>query len=422
MDTSNPTPFSLSGFRARPFLWRSGAFLGVFLSGFVGMLLGVEVSERELAGSGVATKAYYALGLFVVGGLDLGVPEGGPLIGRVMLWASYFLAPLITVSALIEATLRIIAPLGLNTWRLDDHVIVGGAGRLSLVYIERLRARDKKRDIVVVERNPAHPLITELRHAHGATVVLGDITSDEVLEGLRVDRARKAMLLTGDDFTNLDAAAKILERAPHLKHQIVAHVSNLAFMKSVADSGVARVCETFNGHEFAAVHLVKDQLLARFHSTAHADLVLIAGFGRFGRTVLNQLQLHASGSFATVLIVDLHATKGAREFEEEPGFAEGYEHSIIDGDILDPLVRQQLGELIELHGHQPVIIVGSGDDGTNLHAALTLEKEYPGAYIIMRNFRRSSFTAEVAREAGFLPFNLAELIAAGMPEEWFRAE
>jgi len=421
VDTSNTTPISISRLRAGPVLWRVAAFLAVFLSGLVGMLLGVDVSERDLAGSGIATKAYYAMGLFVVGGLDLGVPEGGPLIGRSMLWASYFLAPLITVSALVEAALRIIAPLGLRTWRLRDHVIVAGAGRLSLLYIERLRARDRKRDIVVVERNPAHPLIGELRRAHRIVFIIGDITHDEVIESLQVDRARQVMLLTGDDFANLDAAAKILERAPDLKHHIVAHVSNLAFMKSVADSSVAGVCDTFNGHEFAAVHLVKDQLLTRFESTPHKDLVVLAGFGRFGRTVLHQLQLHASGSFGDVVIVDIDATKGARHFEEQPGFAEGYERAIIDGDILDPLVRQQIEAVIDRHGHDPVIVVGSGDDGTNLHAALTFEKRYPGAYIIARSFRPSSFTTEVAREAGFLPFNLAELIAEGMPEAWFPA-
>ena len=198
MDTSNTTPLSISRLRAGPVLWRGAAFLAVFLSGLVGMLLGVDVSERDLAGSGVATKAYYALGLFVVGGLDLGVPQGGPLIGRIMLWASYFLAPLITVSALVEATLRIIAPLGLRTWRLRDHIIVAGAGRLSLLYIERLRARGRKCDIVVVERNPAHPLISELRRAHRIVFIMGDITRDEVLESLRVERARQVMLLTGD--------------------------------------------------------------------------------------------------------------------------------------------------------------------------------------------------------------------------------
>jgi Trk K+ transport system NAD-binding subunit len=420
MPTQDLTNLGISRLRPGPFLWRVAAFLVVFLLGFVGLLLGVEVSERDIAGSGVAAKAYYALGLFVVGGLDLGVPQGGPLVGRIMLWTSYFVAPLITVSAIVEATLRIIAPLGLSTWWLRDHVVVAGAGRLSLLYIERLRARDRRRDIVVVERDPAHPLIGEMRRAHRAVFVSGDITHDEVLQGLRVHRARRVMLLTGDDFANLDAAAKILERAPRLAHRIVAHVSDLAFMKSVAGSSVARRCDTFNGHEFAAVHLVKERLLTRFHSTPYRDLVVLAGFGRFGKTVLHQLQLHASGSFGKVVIVDLEATKGARQFDEEPGFGSDYEHAVIDGDILDPNVRREIAEVVARDGHEPVIVVGSGNDGTNLHAALTFEDEYPGAYIIARSFRPSSFTAEVAREAGIMPFNLAELIADGMPEEWFR--
>lgn len=421
MPTPDLTDVGASRLRAGPLLWRVGAFLVVFLLGLAAMELGVDASERALAGAGIAAKIYYALGLFVVGGLDLGMPQGGPLIGRIMLWAAYFLAPVITASALVEATLRIIAPLGFRTRRLRDHVIVAGAGRLSLVYIERLRARDAKRDVLVVERDPAHPLIDELRRAHRVVVVTGDITHDEVLDNLRVGRARQVMLLTGDDFANLDAAAKILERAPGLRHHIVVHVSDIAFMKSVASSTVARGCDTFNGHEFAAVHLVKEHLLARFHSTPQRDLVVLSGFGRFGRTVLNQLQVHASGSFGTVVIVDFDATKSARQFEEEPGFGADYEHAIIDGDILDPHVRQRLGEVIERDGHDPVIVLGSGNDGTNLQAALTFQNRYPGAYIVTRSFRPSSFTSEVAREAGILPINLAQLIADGLPDAWFPA-
>ncbi|WP_106089130.1 hypothetical protein [Enhygromyxa salina] len=60
--------------------WRAVPVALVFLSGFLGLSSGVEVSERELSEVGYWAKAY-ALGLFVVGGVDLGTPHGGSRSG-----------------------------------------------------------------------------------------------------------------------------------------------------------------------------------------------------------------------------------------------------------------------------------------------------------------------------------------------------
>ncbi len=403
----------------RPLFWRSLAFLSVFLVGWAGLLSGVAVTERNLAVVGVAESAYYALGLFVMGGLDVGTPVGGPLYGRILLWTAYFGAPLITASALIEAAIRLVGPLALKVRRLRDHVIIGGAGRLTVLYVRQLRVRDPRRMVVVVERNPSHPAISELQDVHRAVVVTGDVTDGDLLQRLRVDRARRALFLTGDDFVNLDAAAKVLRIAPDLAGQIVVHVSDLGFMRETAESSIARGCQIFNGHEFAATYLVQEHLLGRFHRTPERDLVVLAGFGRFGQTVLHQLQEHALGSFGEVLIIDEDASKNARAFDYEPGFSDDYERSIIDGDILDPDIWERVGSVVRDSGPPPVVILGSGVDGTNLHAAMLVRKQHPEAFVIIRNFRASPFTEEVAQEHGVQAFNLARLVQSGMPESWF---
>jgi hypothetical protein len=236
---------------------------------------------------------------------------------------------------------------------------------------------------------------------------------------LRLDRASRVLLLTGDDFANLDAAAKILMLAPHLKGRIVAHVSDLGFMRETADSSVARACEIFNGHEFAATSLVREHLLERFHSTPQRDLVVLGGFGRFGQTVLHELQKHARGSFGHVVIVDAQAARNARDFQNQPGFTDDYTRMVADGDLLDPDIWQSVGEVARAEGHDPVVILGSGNDGTNLHAALLARKQHPSAYVIVRSFGASPFTEEIAAEAGVQAFDLAELIESSLPAEWF---
>jgi len=418
---NTPTPPRALGTRdlLRPLVWRVLAFALVYLMALAALSMGVGVSQRDLAGAGIGERAYYALGLFVLGGLDIGIPEGGPPVARGLLWATYFFAPAITVSALLETVLRLLGPLALRVRPLSGHVVIGGGGRLTLLYVRKLRARDRRRTIVVVERDPDGPFLAELREVHRAIVVIGDVTSDGVLRGLGIHRAHRVLMFTSDDFSNLDAAAKILGHVPALAGRIVAHVSDLGFMRQTASSSVAHDCEVFNGHQFAAIHLVRDHLVAHFQSTPNLDLVILGGFGRFGQTVLDQLQQLTPGSFGRVVIIDDSAGRNARVFEDGPGFSADYEQLVFDGNIRDPTIWNRIGEIVHEHGHDPVVVLGSGDDGTNLHAALRVRQQHPGAYVIVRTFRSSPFAEEVAAEAGAHAFNLGALIESGMPERWF---
>jgi len=400
-------------------VWRVLAFAVVYAVAVVAMSSGVGISQRDLSDAGLLQRAYYALGLFVLGGLDLGTPVGGPPLARGLLWATYFVAPLITVSALVEAALRLLWPLALRARRLSGHVILGGAGRLTLIYVRKLRERDPKRPIVVVDQDADHPLLGELRDLHHAIVVIGDVARSEVLSGLRLESAHRVVLLTGDDFANLDAAAKVLRLAPGMAGRIVVHVSDLRVVRETKGSSIARACEIFNGHEFAAINLVQEHLMKRFESTPYRDLIVLAGFGRFGQTVLHQLQQHALGSFGRVVIIDENASSHVLAFEEEPGFSEDYDRLMIEGNLKDPAIWLRIGKIVEAHGESPVVILGSGDDGTNLHAALRVRRQHPDAYVITRTFRSSPFTEEVTKEAGAQAFNLAGLIGNGMPERWF---
>jgi voltage-gated potassium channel Kch len=398
---------------------RGIAFMTVFGAALLGFSLGVSASERDLAAMGLAEHAYYSLGLFVLGGLDIGTPVGGPSAARALVWCAYFAAPIITAFAIVEAVLRIFGPLGLRLRRLSGHVVVAGAGRLTAQYVRELRNRDARRPIVIVERDSAGSYLAELARVHRAFVVQGDIASDRVLDELRLSHADRVLLFTSDDFANLDAAAKIIRAAPRLHGRVVVHVSDLRFMQETSGSSVSRHCEIFNGHEFAARHLVEDQLVRRFQATPGRDPIVLAGFGRFGRTVLDQLQRQAPDSFGPVVIIDHDATHSARVFEEGPGFSRGYEQVILDGEILDPEVWVRANAAVVPAGVPPVFIFGSASDGTNLQAALSVRKEHPDAHIVVRGFRASPFTEEVAEEARLHAVNLGKLVRDGMPERWF---
>ncbi len=274
---------------------------GLSISAFV---LGTTVTERPgLANAGILTHVYYALGLFVLGGLDLGTPTGGPLVGRVFLWISFFLAPAITAAAVVEGVLRAINPGRWRLRRLRNHIVIAGCGQLTLLYLQRLRELSPDKPVTIVELRPDPQVVARLRDRYGVEVVGGNIRLEAVIETLSIPSADSVLLLTGDDFANLDAATKIVAAAPKLGSRIVVHVADIGFMRSIAQTDVAKECTIFNSHQIAASHLVQSELKTRFLETDSlqvedsADIVVLAGFGRFGQSVL--------GSFKNVATICL---------------------------------------------------------------------------------------------------------------------
>ncbi len=400
--------------------WR-GRLLILFLvagTGLTAFTMGAGPSERMSIPTGdLLTKIYYTLGLFVLGGMDLGTPVLGPPVARGLLWFAYFAAPAVTVSAVVEGLMLLIQP---QIWwmrRLRGHVVIGGCGQLTLLFLRRLRAVQPRVPVVVIEPREDQVGLEEARDVHHVHVLNGDVTNGALLQHLRLDRAQRVVLLTGDDFANLEAAAKIRTIAPEISARTIAHVSDLRFLRAI--NGVHVRGETFNVHQIAASHLVATHLLAHFDRTAPRDLVVLAGFGRFGQTVLDQLQREAAGKFHTVVIIDLMAVQGAAIFDNQIGFDDGYERVIMDRDLRDPLLWRELDERFHFERCAPVIVIGCGDGGVNLRTALTMSSRYPSATMIARSFQRSLFAEQMSAGTNLTAFSVAELVSQSMPSAWF---
>ena len=85
----------------RWFRWRGLILVLVFLAGLLAFIGGAEVSEMDIRELGILGKAYYTIGLFILAGIDIGVPSVGPGWAQAMLWFAYFAAPAITTSAVV---------------------------------------------------------------------------------------------------------------------------------------------------------------------------------------------------------------------------------------------------------------------------------------------------------------------------------
>ncbi len=396
--------------------WRAALLALVFVAGFAGFAMGGVVAQRPtIADDPVTAKLYYTLGLFVLAGIDLGMPCGGPAIARALLWFAFFAAPAVTAGALTEGVLRVLRA---DVWALRNlraHVVLAGCGKLSMLYLTRLREKRPHVRVVIVEKRADHENIA-LARTRGARVVVGDITEDTILESVGVERAARVLLLTGDDFANLDAATKILAMAPSAGSKVVVHVGDLRFAKALESSRVATECVLFNSHQVAASHLVESVLVPHFAKTPGCDALVLGGFGRFGQTVLDELQRRKEHCVRMVVIIDAHATRAFAEFGQLcSGEAKG-ERMVIDGDITDPRVLERAQAACATH--EPAFVLGSNDDGANVRTAVSLARAWPEALVVARGFGTSTFAREIARDRRFTILGVGELLADSIPDRW----
>lgn len=411
-----------SVFRFDPELsWKSWSAIVLFGAGFLGLLSGVEVSARPgVPQADLLTKAYYTLGLFVLGGMDLGTPTSGPLYGRILLWIAYFGAPAWTASAVFETILYALRPPVWQVKRIKNKMIITGGGELTLSFLNRIRASDKRRQVIVIVDEAQHPHLDALRSYRGVRVVV--VSGDQLhrLERFALHKAHKFLLLSENDETNFEVASLLLKHDPQLGPKIVYHVSNLRFLRVLEGARVVEQCTTFNQYELAATQLVRERLMRRFRETKYKDTVVLAGFGRFGQSILEQLEQHASGTFNRVAIIDRDAKQRAMIADEEVEGKRKYSRHTYEGDIDDPEMWRRVFKEVITGKEAPVFVITTGNDQTNLRCAIWLRKNFPKGLIISRTLAPSHFARGVCDEHNVVSVNTSELVEASIPRAWYR--
>ncbi|MCB1684105.1 MAG: NAD-binding protein [Pseudomonadales bacterium] len=419
-DTSARPGIDLSHYR---FSWRWPAAALLFLCAFGALLSGVALSERpDVTGESWLAKAYYSLGLFVVGGLDIGTPVGGTLIGRALLWIAYFGAPLLMASAVIDALLRAMAPHRWQLRRLRNHVVIVGAGSLTVSYLRVLRRHRRRVTVVVVDDSPGSATSAlraqELQQSFNVTLVAGDISHEFLQRELQIGRASQIIFLGDDDFQAYEAASKVLHQFPDLQSRIVLHSHNLRFMRSMQDTRVAQHCTTFNAYHLAAKSLVDSSLLTHFQTTRARDVVVIAGFGRFGQTVMEELEAQAERELEKVVLIDIDANRRVQVAEEQQRMGGKYPRVILQGDISHPEVWRSLRESVDLSRNKPTVILGTGSTEDNLRTALWIKRQFPNTMVFARTNDVSELALEVGLEHDINAFSIEALVEDNLPLSW----
>ncbi len=399
--------------------WRWWAAAALFLFGFVGLLAGVSLSERpSVVDAGWLTKAYYALGFFVVGGLDVGTPLNGPWWGRAILWFAYFGAPLLTASAVIDAVIQVLTPDRWHLRRIRNHTIIFGSGRLTVSYLRLLKRSGVDTRVVVVDNHWDPVREQELAQKFNAITLVGDLTHRYLLQQLRLKKAHRVLLLGDNDFQAFEAATRILEIAPQLQNKVVLHCDNLRFMRSLQDTELAQQCEIFNTYNLAATGFVRDNLMDHFKRTTARDVVVIAGFGRFGQSVLEELQNIAAEEIEHVALIDVDADRRIMVADEQKRIGTTYQRNIFEGDISHPMVWERLVQTIDLSHAEPTVILGTGKEQDNLRTALWIKQRYANARVFARTNDISKFALAVGREYDIKSISITQLVEDHIPQRW----
>lgn len=378
---------------------RGGLLVVTFGMAMLAFESGVGVSDRGGVPEGdLLTHIYYSLGLFVLGGLDLGIPTGGPTPARALLWVAYFAAPLITTSAVLEGAVRLLKPEWLVARMSRDHVVVVGVGRLGMLFLEALRERHPRIPILAVDLDAQRATVQLAQDRFGARFLPADVRLSATLDSLALEEARAVVLLTRDDLVNLEVAWRIAERHPSLR--VIAHVADLGMRRMVDRVEHGSGVSIFNSHRTAARKLYQDHLAEHFKQTDPADVVVLAGFGRFGQTILEYLHAAAGSEIGHAVIVDTAGERQARLFRAQVPGTEAIPLSVLERNLDDPQSWTELEAVIAEHlvdvPVEPVFVIGTDDDQLNLRSAIALRALHPESRIFVRCTYESAFTTQIA--------------------------
>ena len=388
--------------------YRFAAVAAVFILSLCAFASGVQTTGvDDLQGSSILAWIYYSAGLFVFGGLDLGVPEGGPAIGRGALWIAFFLAPAITTTAIVEAALRLMRRNRLDRRKLKAHAVVVGAGRLGISYCQSIHRVEPGKSLLLVDLQGSVLSAEEANLLENAQRLRTALDRPEAFELLCLPEADQVIVLGDDDLLNLEIAWEVKQRAPELP--VAVHVTDLTLLRPVsrlirdAKAGGAEMAGLpllFNTHRIAALHLYEHFLQPHFEQTGYRDVVVLGGFGHFPQTILELLRVTARDELEYIVIVDVEASKNVRRFGADVAL-DAVDFSAVDGDLEDPGTWARVDKVLEPHEAIPVYLLAAENEVLNFRSAMMLRRRLPDARIFARCFRRSAFAQSLARENDF---------------------
>jgi hypothetical protein len=259
-------------------LWATVGLLFVLVTvlGVVGFTRHLQLQADALP---LTTRLYLSLQLFVL--------ESGSVRGVVpwQLEVARFAAPVVAGYAILQTLVAVfrdeVAAVRLRFRR--GHVVVAGLGGKGVLLTRALLGRGER--VVVVEADDGNAHLDTIR-AGGGLVVVGDARSPETQRRAGVTRARRLVVLTGPDVTNVEVVTTARQLSRERRSGVlrcVVHLVDPQLAMLLGTDELERYGPTEMRVEFVNVHAAAARALLRAHPPFASDgtpaVVLVGGGG-----------------------------------------------------------------------------------------------------------------------------------------------
>jgi len=322
---------------------------------------GIVVSSNPHIGSdGFPAQLYYAISLFFLNGLDIGMPIGGSNILRNIFLVCYFIAPLMTAITIIEAIILSVNPPKLKR-KPKGHIIFVGSGNLTLKEVKMLK--DEK--IIIIDKAKNHKNKEELKSLV-AEYIIGDIKDSIIQKRINITEAKKIYLFTDKDEVNINTALVLKN------DKIIVRAEDLEMIEMFKDRLNIR-----------SVHIVEASNLIKYSDLLTKSKIVIYGFGRFGQNILSQLSMNKDSALKEVILVDSEISRQWGVFRYQLDAKVNFEYTLIEKDQLDYSVLNDVENKLKLDKDSAVVFCISYDNYNNIKTANIFRKYYkePSIYI-----------------------------------------
>ena len=372
-----------------PFIIRYWKHLLVILVLFASWISFVNIEVVIGAGAIKYFKAlYYAINLFILGGLDIGFPREGPRSFIIILWICYFLAPLLTVSFVYQVVQEKI--LSRLTPTLKNHTIICGLGRNGkLIYHLVKEYSTKRHRIVLIEKDVNNPYSELLEKDRATWWIKNDFTKLPVLQKARVDAACRVFITTNLDLANLNAMVEILDiKKQASDFKLYCHLGDLTLHKNFGatifkERKFAKV-NLFNGYQCVTRRLYDNWIVAKGYLSPDGNIFVILGFGRFGQMLYSHLIADKKRNLKDEIFIATLKTKSTFDLERlYYDWSEGKRalvykiHKPVYMDMNSPVLWDKLAKLDRSSKQQLIIFACSDNDIANLNLAISMKLNGP---------------------------------------------
>ncbi|MBN2727620.1 MAG: NAD-binding protein [Bacteroidales bacterium] len=230
----------------------------------------------------ILVSAYDSFSLFVFGGIDIGFPKDESLWIKIVLWLSYFTAPLISVNyltSLIQKRFFDSIPK-----KITKHAAILGFGRNGSLLYDIHREMMPMDNIIIVDKI-APENKNEVIKNPSTWLIEKDFLNIETLKSIKIDKSDRIYITTNKDFINVVCLSILLDYFENRKMpKIICQISDPFFRKDIEKlyktANKSQNVIFYNGYKSACEYLLQKYIALQL-SNEERYLHIFLGYGNF---------------------------------------------------------------------------------------------------------------------------------------------